>query len=194
MLNSRDTAIAYFTKAIEVFSLFKGYSEINVNELYDALLTIYYYKNDTTNYRKTIQRKISLTTPKIRPAIDYRNLAYHNFLNGQLNKAKQYAEKSRNFDFNDFDTARLLVHLYFLDGKSFMSEYYGNEAARLVLQPIQAYELNLQNAIYLLNNGDASKAFYNIDTARKYYSEHYSVNSKCELCDTLVTNYIKIVD
>jgi tetratricopeptide (TPR) repeat protein len=194
MLNNRDEAIPHFTKAIEVYSLLNGSGDIDVNESYNALLTIYYYKNDTTNYRKTIQRKISQATPPKEPVADYRNLAYVNFLNGQLEKAKQYAEKSRNLDFNDFDTARLLAHLYFLDGKSFMTEFYGNEAGRLVSSPIQGYKVSMQHAIYLLFNGDANAAFQNIEMARKAYQDNYSINSKCELCDTLITNYIKIVD
>lgn len=194
MLNNRDEAIQYFTKAIEVFSFLKVSSEINVNELYNALLAIYYYKKDTTNYRKTIQRKISQATPQKEPAVDFRNLAYINFLNGQPEKAKQYAEKSRNLDFNDFDAARLLAHLYFLDKKPFMTEYYVNETGRLASEPIQGYKLCLQYAIYSLLKGDANAAFHNIELARKAYLENYSINSNCELCDTLITNYIKIIN
>jgi hypothetical protein len=66
---------------------------------------------------------------------------------------------SGNLDFNDFDTVRLLAHLYFLDGKPFRTDFYGKETGRLVSSPIQGYKINLQYAIYLLFNGDANTAF-----------------------------------
>jgi len=52
-------------------------------------------------------------------------------------------------------------------------------------------EYLLQLAIYQLNSGDTKAAFENIRIAREAFSANFSINSKCNLCDKIVSLYTK---
>lgn len=194
MLNNTEACIANFTKALEIFPWAKRNSNFSPNDSFDALLAIYYFKNDTTNYRMTIQKKIASEAPNIKSAVDYRNLAFNYFSSGQLEKAEKWSKKAREIDSNDVETLRLLAHLYFLNGMAFMTDYYFDDLAKIVNNPYQGYEFWIQLAIYQIFNANAGAAIEKINMARQAFSDHFRRNRKCDLCDKLISNYIKIVD
>ena len=151
-------------------------------------------KNDTTNYRMTIQKKIASESPDIKSAVDYRNLAFNYFLSGQLEKAEKWSKKAREINSNDVENLRLLAHLYFLNGMAFMTDYYFDNLAKIVNNPFQGYEFWIQLAIYQIFNANAGAAIEKINMARQTFSDHFRGNRKCDLCDKPEADYIKIVD
>ena len=194
MLNKQEDAIASFNKAIEIFPLPKRSNLFDPNASFEGLLTIFYCKNDTTNFRLTIQKKIAAEVADIDLAEDYRNMAFNYFLSGQLEKAKEWGKKAKAINPRDIDNLRLLAHLYFLEGMSFMTEFYINDLAKLINDPYDGYLFSLQIAIYQIYNGEAEPAFKNISIARKAIIENHLENNKCEVCDKLVADYIKTTD
>jgi tetratricopeptide (TPR) repeat protein len=194
MLDNQEMAINYFIKAIEVFPMEERKSSFNPNETYETLMAMYYLKNDTANYRNTLERKIVNEPSGIKLVRDYRNMAFYYFSIGQNEKAMEWAKKAKEIDPKDFETQRLLTHLYTLVNMYTLADYYLKNSEKLISGCNQIYEFLLQLAIYQLYFNDVSIAFENINKARESFYEFNPPNRPCELCDKLIENYIKITE
>lgn len=194
MQNKRDKAAGYFFKGLDLLLTSSEPDSEKIDEFFNALLALYYWGNDTANYRRLIDRKISSQPQAKMSAGDYRNLAMIYFLNGQPGKAEEWCKKASKMDPEDFDAMRLLAHMYFLKDMKNMTGFYLEETYKHVSDPNQAYKISLQQAIYLLLEGNAGAASGAIEMARTSYSEMNSINSTCEICDRLEANYIKKAD
>ena len=194
MLDNQETAINYFIKAIEAFPMAERNSEFDPNETYESLLAMYYYKNDTANFRNTLERKIANEPPGIKLVRDYRNMAFYYFSIGQREKAMEWAKKAKEIDSKDFETQRLLTHLYALVNMYTIADYYLKNSEKLISGCTQIYKFCLQIAIYQLSVNDVSIAFENITKARESFYEFNPTNRPCELCDKLIENYIEITE
>lgn len=191
MLGNSSVAIDYFSKAVEIFPLSKLSNDFNPDQSFENLLALYNFENDTTNWRKTIEKRIALNSFSKESKTDFWDLACFFLINGSFEKSKYWVKKAEKIDAKDFETLRLLAHLNFLDGLYFMTDFYANIIDKIPFNSYQAYKLFLQFAIYQLYNGLAQGAYSNIEMARKAYKE-YLPNAKCNLCDELESNYIEL--
>lgn len=191
MLGNSSVATDYFSKAIEIFPLSKLSDDFNPYQSFENLITIYHSKGDTANWRKTIEKRISMDPFRKELKTDYLNLSYYFLADDSFEKAKYWAKKAEKIDADHFETLRLLAHLNFLDGLYYMTDFYANIIEKTPFNSYQAYKLFLQFGIYGLFNGVAQGAYNNIETARKAYKE-YLPNTKCNLCDELESKYIEL--
>ncbi len=189
MLDDLDKSIDYFNKAIELFPIDKQDNYFTSADSYNALLTIHLAKKDTLNFQKTLEEKIKVEPNGTKSVIDIFLLANLYFKLNELDSAQKWCKKATKVDAKHFETLRLLAHLDFVKGFNSMAQYYLDEAIKHGQSMYDQYLIAMQYAIYYIHNGaDANSAYNYIKIAKESLE-----GNDCELCDTLIENYIKTV-
>lgn len=188
MMGDKDKAVKYFNKAIEVFPAKKSSAYFNVSDAYDGLSATYYLNADTSNFRKTVERKIA-SDPDNKSLVDCRALAQTYYLNGNISRALEWVNRAHEINPEDFQTLRLLAHLILVQGgpgSDRRAQDYLLKCSKYIADNGQNYELCLQYGIYMLFDSGSDIAIKNILAAKETKK---AAKEECELCDRVLKEY-----
>jgi hypothetical protein len=98
MLNNNELTIKYLNRAIKSFDTIPFLNESNKGEVYELLLMMYHFKSDTAKHRTTLMEKIDAEPDSSKSVGDYRNLSFHFYQIGELEKSKYWSKKTLQID------------------------------------------------------------------------------------------------
>lgn len=187
-LEDKEKAIECAKKAVTLFPDKQRTSDFNPNDSYDLLLTLYHFKKDISNFKKTLEEKILKSAEFEKNTNDYINMGYLYLYEKDYEQSEVWCKKAREIDPDNFKALCLLAHLKFLNSSD-LGEFYLQQAARQVKNESDNYSIGLQSSIYMILKGlpeNAKVAFDNIEISRKMFEE------KCLVCDELTQKYIQV--
>jgi tetratricopeptide (TPR) repeat protein len=183
-LEDMKHAIAYYQKAIQVFSKHKPKYMFNTDEAYTSLLFICDYFDQKTNFETILLKKIA--DSKVKSISDYVCLSKFYLLEENIEKAQFYLEAAEKMNPENFDIYRLKSHLSYVTGTEIILEgFYMRKASRLAKTDDDNYRLYLQSAIYDIINNRPNDAFNKLNSIKRNRVD-------CETCDRLISKYFKI--